>query len=237
MMIEPLVLLPGMMCDARLFEHQFLALSRQRAVTVAPITEGARIEDITSGLLEQMPQRFALAGLSMGGIVAMEMARRAPGRITRLCLIDTNPLAETPEQAAEREPLIVLARTGRLDEAISRWMAPEYLAPGPGRAAVLARVMEMAMELGPEVFERQCRAQQRRRDQQVTLRKCPLETLILCGEHDRLTPVRRHEFMAELMPAATFRIIEGAGHLPTLERPEFVTDVLRDWLRDAPPEG
>jgi len=184
-----------------------------------------------------MPQRFALAGLSMGGIVAMEMARRAPGRITRLCLMDTNPLAETPEQAAAREPLIVLARAGRLDEAISRWMAPEYLAPGPGRAAVLARVMEMALALGPEVFERQCRAQQRRGDQQGTLRKCRLETLILCGEHDRLTPVKRHEFMAELMPAATLRAIEGAGHLPTLERPGLVTDLLRDWLANAAPPG
>jgi pimeloyl-ACP methyl ester carboxylesterase len=86
-------------------------------------------------------------------------------------------------------------------------------------------------------FERQCRAQQRRGDQQGTLRKCRLETLILCGEHDRLTPVKRHEFMAELMPAATLRIIEGAGHLPTLENPEILTDLLRDWLESVARKG
>ncbi|MEX0320449.1 MAG: alpha/beta fold hydrolase [Ruegeria sp.] len=229
-MIEPLVLLPGMMCDARVYRHQLQHLSRDRAVTVAPITTGERVEEIASGLLDQLPHRFALAGLSMGGIVAMEIIRRAPERVSRLCLMDTEALADTPQIAAAREPMIVGARAGRLDEVMQEAMRPEFLAPGPGRMEVLDCVYAMARDLGGELFVRQSRALQRRPDQQGTLRKIKVPTMILCGAHDGLTPVKRHTFMAELIPNAELRIIEDAGHLPTLETPEAVTEALQHWL-------
>ena len=91
MALEPIVFLPGMMCDARVFEPQIIALGRERAVTVAPITVGDSIETIAQGLLAQLPEKFALVGLSMGGIVAMEILRRAPDRVSRIALLDTNP--------------------------------------------------------------------------------------------------------------------------------------------------
>jgi pimeloyl-ACP methyl ester carboxylesterase len=230
-MKEPLVLLPGMMCDARLFGPQIAELSSEMPVMVAPVSHGERIEEIASGLLSLLPQRFALAGLSMGGIVAMEILRRAPDRVSRLALMDTNPLAETPVVAANREPQIVKVRSGRLIEVMRDEMKPNYLAPGPQRADVMALVMDMAEVLGPEVFIRQSRALQRRRDQQVTLRKCKVPTLVLCGAHDALCPVKRHSFMAELIPGAELKVIENAGHLPTLETPEETTAALRDWMR------
>lgn len=230
-MIEPLVLLPGMMCDARLFGPQIAELSSEMPVMVAPVSQGERIEEIASNLLGALPARFALAGLSMGGIVAMEILRRAPDRVSRLALMDTNPLAETPVVAANREPQIVKVRSGRLIEVMRDEMKPNYLAPGPQRADVLALVMDMAEVLGPEVFIRQSRALQRRRDQQVTLRKCRVPTLVMCGAHDALCPVKRHSFMAELIPGAELRVIEGAGHLPTLETPEEATAAIRDWMR------
>ena len=132
-MTDPLVFLPGMMCDARLFGPQIAELSADTAVMVAPITQGERIEEIASGLLHQLPNRFALAGLSMGGIVAMEVLRRAPERVSRIALLDTNPLAETPQVAATREPQIVAARAGRLLDVMRDEMKPSYLAPGPHR--------------------------------------------------------------------------------------------------------
>ncbi|MEL7099605.1 MAG: alpha/beta fold hydrolase [Pseudomonadota bacterium] len=229
-MPEPLVFLPGMMCDARLFGPQIAELSAAHAVTVAPVTQGERIEEIASALLDQLPARFALAGLSMGGIVAMELLRRAPDRLTRLCLMDTNPLAETPQVAAAREPQIVGVRAGRLMEVMRDEMKPNYLAPGPHRQVVMEIVMDMALALGPDVFVRQSRALQRRRDQQGTLRKCKVPTMVLCGAHDALCPVKRHEFMAELIPGAQLRVIEDAGHLPTLEAPDSLMDALRDWM-------
>lgn len=229
-MSEPLVLLPGMMCDARLFGPQIAALSPDTVVIAAPITGGERIGEIASGLLDQLPLRFALAGLSMGGIVAMEILRRAPDRVTRIALMDTNPLAETPQVAANREPQIVKVRTGGLREVMRDEMKPNYLAPGPQREEILELVLEMALGLGPEVFCRQSRALQKRGDQQTVLRKSEIPALILCGAHDRLCPVKRHEFMAELMPNAQLVVLENSGHLPTLEEPERVTAALREWL-------
>ncbi len=130
-MSEPLVFLPGMMCDARLFGPQLAALSPDYSVMVCPITRGERIEEIASGLLDDLPAKFALVGLSMGGIVAMEILRRAPDRITRLALLDTNPLAETPQVAAAREPQIVKVRAGRMQDVMREEMKPNYLARGP----------------------------------------------------------------------------------------------------------
>ena len=228
---EALVLLPGMMCDARLFGPQIAELSADTAVMAAPVTHGERIEEIASKLLDLLPKRFALAGLSMGGIVAMEILRRAPDRVTRLALMDTNPLPETPVVAANREPQIVKARSGRMLEVMREEMKPNYLAPGPNRADVLDLVMDMAERLGPEVFIRQSRALQRRKDQQATLARCKVPTLILCGAHDALCPIKRHEFMAELIPNADLVVLENAGHLPTLEQPDQTTDALRAWLK------
>jgi pimeloyl-ACP methyl ester carboxylesterase len=230
-MREPLVFLPGLMCDARVFAPQMTALSRDTMVSVAPVTHGERIEEIASGLLDLLPRRFAVAGLSMGGIVAMELMRRAPERVARIALMDTNPLAETPQSAAEYEPLIIKLRSGRLDEAVQGLMPPENLAPGSQRTELMANLHAMAADIGQETIIRQMRALQRRRDYQSVLRRCKVPALVLCGMHDGLTPVKRHSFMADLIPYAQLQVIEEAGHLPSLEAPEATTAALQEWLR------
>lgn len=237
-MQDPLVFLPGMMCDARVFAPQLAAFSPQMAVTVAPVAGGDRMEAIASGLLDVLPRRFALAGLSMGGIVAMEILRRAPDRVTRLALMDTNALAETPQSAADYEPLIIKLKANRIDEAVQAVIRPETLAPGAGRMAVMAELSAMARAVGAEAIIRQVRALQRRRDYQAVLRRCRLPALVLCGEHDRLTPPKRHELMAGLLPNAALQVIAEAGHLPVLEAPGAVNAALAAWLQQpAPADG
>lgn len=230
-MPEPLLLLPGMMCDARLFAPQLAAFSGRRAVQVAPMT-GDTIESIAASVIANAPPQFALAGLSMGGIVAMEVLKQAPDMVTRLALLDTNPMAELPEVAAAREPQIALVKAGRLEDVMREEMKPRYLAPGPQRLEVLNIVMDMAKTLGPDIFISQSRALMRRPDQQETLRNAECPVLVLCGSHDTVCPVSRHEFMAEIIPNATLEIIEDAGHLPTLEKPAETTDALDRWLHD-----
>lgn len=229
-MPEPLVLLPGMMCDARLYGPQIKTLGRDRAIHVAPIQAQDTVEAMATEVLANAPATFALAGLSMGGIVAMEVVRRAPTRVTRLALMDTNALSETPAYAASREPQIARVMAGSLVEVMREDMKPDYLAPGAGRQAVLDLVMDMALEMGEGVYLRQSRALQRRPDQQNVLRKLKIPTLILCGEHDRLCPVSRHQFMADLIHGAELCIVPDAGHLPTLEQPEAVNAALKQWL-------
>lgn len=151
--MEPLVLVPpGMMCDARVFSPQINELSRDvGGVQVASIAAGETIRDMAGMVLDQAPPaRFALAGHSMGGIVAMEVLRRAPERVSRIALISTTPLAETPpEQAAWREPHIVKAQAGRLDEAMAGSLpADNFAPPTPARNTILQTVIDMAYGFG-----------------------------------------------------------------------------------------
>ena len=230
-MFEPLVLIPPMLCDARVYYAQLASLSSDIPVTFAPITGGERIEEMASAILSWLPNKFALAGMGMGGMVAMEVMRRAPDRVTRVAFIATNAQSDTPEVSALREPLIIAAKTGRFDDAIQAEINPAWLAPGPYRADVMSLVTDMARALGPDVYVRQSRAMQRRKDQQDILRRIKQPALVMCGEHDGLNTTRRHEFIAELIPYAQLEIIPDAGHIPTLENPDAVTRALRTWLK------
>ena len=94
-MTEPVVFIPELMCDARVFQHQINALSAERAVTIAAPVHGERIEEMASSLLHGVPQRFALVGLGLGALVAIELTRRAPERVNRLALISADPQSDT----------------------------------------------------------------------------------------------------------------------------------------------
>ena len=229
--MTPLVLLPGMMCDARLFTPQIAAFSAKRAVQIAPLTQHANMTALAQSVLDNAPPHFALAGLSMGGIVAMEIMRIAPERVVRLALIDTNPKAELPEVRARRQPQIAKVRAGELRTVMRDEMKPNYLSDGPNLGAILDLCMVMSESLGPDVFELQSLAIQSRIDQQDTLRKITVPTLILCGEDDSLCPPERHHLMHELISDSTLSIIPRAGHLPTLEQPELTNEALTQWLK------
>ena len=230
-MREPLVLLPGMMCDARLFAPQIMAFSQERPVMFIPLTGEATILGMARRVLEQAPPRFALAGLSMGGIVAMEVIRLFPGRVTRLALLDTNPLADPPEIGPVRERRVERVCNGELRAVMRDELKPHYLADGPEKDKTLDLCMEMAEDLGTDVFRDQSHAIRQRRDQSDALRRVDVPTLVLCGEDDRLCPIERHKLMHELISGSRLAIIPGAGHMPTLEQPERTNEELRTWLR------
>jgi pimeloyl-ACP methyl ester carboxylesterase len=224
----PLLLIPGMMCDARMWGGLPAAL-HPRAVIHALPTGGETMADIARTILADAPDRFALAGLSMGGIVAMEMMAQAPYRIARLALLDTNPVAERPEVRARRQPQIERALAGDLAGVMRDEMKPNYLADATD-GAVLDLCMDMALSLGPEVFRRQSLALQGREDRTATLNAFTGPALVLMGAQDRLCPRDRHDLMHRLMPQSRLVVIEGAGHLPPLERPTETLHALKDWL-------
>jgi pimeloyl-ACP methyl ester carboxylesterase len=227
----PLVLIPGMMCDARMWGAIPAALHPRPVVHHMPVGADT-MEALARDVLRDAPPRFALAGLSMGGIVAMEVLAQAPERVERLALLDTNPRAELPEVQARREPQIARALQGGLAKVMRDEMKPNYLAEGPDQKAILDLCLDMALSLGPEVFARQSRALRDRQDRQAALARFKGPALVLMGAQDRLCPRDRHDLMHELMPQSELVIIDGAGHLPTLERPDETTAALRRWLEE-----
>ncbi|MFT5225350.1 MAG: pimeloyl-ACP methyl ester carboxylesterase [Polaribacter sp.] len=226
----PLLMLPGMMCDARLFRPQVDALSGSLSIHLAPITAQDSVQALAADILANAPPQFALLGLSMGGIVAMEVMAQAANRVTRLALLDTNPLAELDEVKQDREPQIERVLNGGLANTMRDELKPRYLADGPDKAAILDLCMDMALQLGPEVFLRQSRALQNRPDQCETLKQVCVPTLIMHGELDQLCPPERHQFMHELIPGSRLTTIPNAGHLPTLEQAKASTVEIIDWL-------
>lgn len=229
-MAEPLVLIPGLMADARLFLPQMVTLGTGRAMQVCLPAQGETVEQMSEAMLAGLPDKFALLGHGLGGDIALDLIRRVPDRVTRVILMATDPLAEPPAAAAAREARMVAARAGRLAQAMREEIPPAALADTPWRDEVLALVADMALGLGEGVFLRQSRALQRRPDQQKTMRRVKLPALVLAGEADTLVPLRRQEFTANLMPFGQLKVIAGAGHLAPLEQPEAVSEALAAFL-------
>lgn len=225
--MTPLVLIPGMMCDHRMW-NSFDAGSREMIYALPTACDSLQV--LAASILEGAPERFALAGLSMGGIVAMEILKQAPQRVERLALLDTNPLAEDVLTKARRNLHIAKVRNGQLELVLRQDMKPNYLAAGPNKTSILELCMDMALKLGPEIFLRQAKALRDRPDQTATLTAFKGPALVLMGEDDKLCPRDRHELMHALMPQSTLVIIPHAGHLPPLETPEAIFAHLHNWL-------
>ncbi|TXH94074.1 MAG: alpha/beta hydrolase [Pseudorhodobacter sp.] len=229
-MHEPLVMIPGLMADARLFLPQMVRLGADRACQVCIAAKGDTVEQMSEAMMVGLPAKFALMGHGLGGDIALDIIRRVPDRVTRVVLMATDPLSEPPAQAVERETRMVMARAGRLVEAMAQELPEAAIADSPWREEIMALVKDMALGLGEGVFLRQSRALQRRPDQQKTMRKVRLPALVLAGRQDPLMPLRRQEFTATLMPYGQFQIIEDAGHLAPLEQPEAVSSAVEAFL-------
>lgn len=226
---EPLVLLGGYMCDARIFDPQISEFSKDRMVILPPAMTGRSMPDYIRGLLDHLPPRFAVAGYDLGGFGAMELLHKVPDRVTRIALTATNVLADTPQESAAREADITKARAG-CGHSVIEERSLTSIGNGPLRAGTLQIVRDMALGVGPDVMVEQLRATQKRSDHQSTLRKCRVPAAVICGETDPLTQPKRHEFMAALIHYATLHAIPNAGHYPTLEQPDMVNAALREWL-------
>lgn len=233
-MPEPIVLVPGLACTAELFAPQIAALEGAHPISVADHASDESIPAIARRLLDAAPPRFALAGLSMGGYVALEVMRQAPGRVSRVALLDTSARPDTDEGRANRERLIALARAGRYEE-IDDILWQRLVAPHRrGDAALSAIVSGMRQATGPEAFVRQQHAIMGRADSRPGLAGIEIPALVLVGEEDVITPPEHAREMAEAIEWASLVVVPGSGHLSTLEAPEVVNAALSAWLAAGP---
>jgi len=224
-----LVLLPGLLCDARLFATQVNDLVDVADVYIPDLVQNS-IVGMARDVLAKAPDRFALAGLSMGGYVAQEIMRQAPERVSKFCLMSTTARPDAPEQSKMRNDLIRLARSERFGMVMPR-LLPKLISAGRrGDQKLRDIVVDMSDAIGPEIFIQQQQAIIGRPDGLNDLRKITVPTTIICGDADELTPPDRHSEMAERIPGASMTIIAGSGHLLPLEAPEETTRALRDWL-------
>lgn len=227
----PLLLVPGLLCSARLYAPQVAALWPYGPVMVADHRRDTDMEAIAARILADAPPRFALAGLSMGGYIAFAMLRQAPERIAKLALLDTTARADTSEQTAAREKFIAMAEAGKLAEVVDT-LAPRFLHRDRRNDDALNRIIrEMADDTGVTAFVRQERAIMTRQDLRPSLASIACPTLVLVGEGDELTPPELAKEIAGGISGARLVVVPDCGHLSTIEQPGAVNAALAEWLQ------
>ncbi len=219
----PFLLIPGLNCSKRLYQHQIPALSRLGTVSVGDHTRDETISAMTARILEAAPPRFHLIGLSMGGYIAFEMLRTAQPRIGKLALLDTSSRADLPEHTERRKKLIALTQSGKFSEVNDVLWPLLVHEDRKGDVALRKIVDDMGADTGPEAFVRQQRALISRADARPVLPSVTRPVLVMVGEGDCLTPLPFAQEIASGIAGARLEVIAGSGHLSPLEQPEAVT--------------
>lgn len=230
------ILLPGNMCDARLWggggELLRTALSERSIVsTDADLTRDASIAAMATRALGAVEGSVLAIGFSMGAIVAVEMAAQAPERIAGLVLAGYNATADLPERAAIRPLQQAEVRAGGLERVLVEELKPNYLAKcSRNDRSLLTLLRAMGMELGAEVFVRQSEALRLRKDRRPVLRKLTIPVLYMCGLEDGLCPPDWHRQWATMTRGARLAMVAGAGHMLPLEQPRAFAEAIGQWL-------
>ncbi len=225
-----LLLLPGLLNDARLWAHQIADLKHNANCTVANLGGSDTIAGLAASALKEIPAGpFAMAGLSMGGYVALEIMRQAPQRVVALALLDTNARADSTQATADRKRMMKMAETDF--ERVTKALLPKLVHPAHLNSPEIAGPIKAMFETaGKEVYFRQQSAIIGRIDSRPHLAKIQVPTLILCGREDQLTPLELHEEMARAITGSRLVVAEKCGHLSTLEQPRQVSLNLMHWL-------
>ena len=225
-----LLLFPGLLCDRRLWQAQVDGLRHSAECIVADVASADSVAAMASAAVAKMPPGpFAVAGLSMGGYVALEVMRLAAPRVAGLALLDTSARPDSDQATADRRRMMKLAETDF--ERVVNALLPKLLLPAHMRdAKIVATVKAMAASTGKEAYLRQQEAIIGRIDSRPHLAKIACPTLVLCGKEDTLTPVALHEEMARAIAGSRLVVAPNCGHLSPLEQPQFVTMNLVHWL-------
>ncbi len=234
------VLIPGLICTGDLFRHQLdelatLAASDSRLANpvMADTLSHDSLKAMAEAALDEVEGGLLPIGLSMGGYVTMEMARLAPDRVSGMALLSTSHKADTPERSQQRAATIKMA-AGKGFRGVTRHLLGSFLsAQAMADEALVARVIQMAQDVGSATFVNQQKAIMARRDQTPTLQGFAGKALVLCGLEDTLTPPALSEDMARLVPDARLVLLPDVGHLSSLEAPQLVTDAIIDLLNEV----
>lgn len=232
---EPLLLVPGLMCDAAVWEPVIAGLGDAADCRVPDHGSALDLPTMARQVLAAAPPRFALAGHSMGARVALEVLRAAPARVTRLALLDTGvtprpPGAAGADEARKRHALLAVARVHGVRAMAREWVRGMVHPDRLGDAALIESIVAMFERHSADVFEAQIGALLERPDASGVLAGVAVPTLVLCGRQDTWAPLAQHEAMRALAPGAVLEVIDDAGHMAPMEQPAAVAAALRRWL-------
>ena len=230
--MPPIVLVPGLLCSAEVFAPQIAALWRYGPITIASTLEGKTLPEIAAAILSTAPPRFALAGISMGGYICLEIMRQAPQRVIKLALLDTSARPDSPEQTAQRRALVAQAQTGDFAALLARLPSALSHPAHQNDPALRAVMVRMGLTVGIDGFHRQQEAIILRIDSRPSLPAISVPTLVLVGDCDPLTPPDQAAEMAAAIPNARLVVVPECGHASTYEQPEAVNRALIDWITD-----
>jgi pimeloyl-ACP methyl ester carboxylesterase len=226
----PLVLIPGLACTAALFAGQVPILERDRRVIIPDHTAHDSMAAIASTILESAPDRFALAGLSMGGYIALEIMLQAPERVDRICLMDTSARADIPEKSALRNEALELVERGKYMAVCHSTLDLSIAKSRHIDTTLKAAIIEMAVDTGPDAWARQTRAIMKRANSVPLLKSISCPAMVIVGEEDNLTPMGCAVEMATMIPGARLEVIPDCGHMSSMEQPDTVARLLQEWL-------
>ncbi|WP_141454058.1 alpha/beta fold hydrolase [Pseudoxanthomonas sp. z9] len=224
-----LLLLPGLLCDARLWRDQVEDLADLAEISVPDLTLDDSVGAMAARVLAQAPARFALGALSMGGYVAFEILRQAPQRVERLALLSTSARADPPKRAAVRRASLAMAERGRF-AGVTRKLLPQLVHASRVDTPVGEEVMAMAERVGRDAFLRQQRAILERPDSQPLLPTLSMPAVVGVGDDDRMTAPEESRILQTGIAGARLHVFADCGHLPPMEKPRETNDLLRAWL-------
>lgn len=234
----PLLLVPGLMCDHTVWDPVIPALSASRTCSVVDHRNTNTLGQMAAQLLDDAPDRFLLAGHSMGGRVAMEVVRIAPHRVAGLALLDTGYLAkadgeEGDEEVRKRMALLHIAQTQGVRAMAQEWVKGMVHPNRLSDSVLLEAILKMFERKSAEIFANQLHALIERPDATPVLQSIQVPSLILCGLQDSWATPAQHQAMQYQVPHAVISMIDGAGHMAPMERPQAVSESMLKWLSDC----
>ncbi len=230
--MQTLVMIPGLGSDAAIWRRTIAALDGAADCLVGDTLSDDTLQGMAQRILDQAPETFALAGVSMGGMVALQIMRIAPERVTRLALIDTNARPDTVMRKAVRYLSNLVAATTSDFDKLSQRSVDSLIDPSAPED-VRAEMTRMGARVGAKTYIRQNRAVAARKDLRPILRGISVPAAVVVGANDRLTPVELSREIHELTPGSVFHVVPDCGHLPPIEKPEELAAILLGLMKAA----
>lgn len=234
--MEHLLLLPGLVCDQGVWQQQIDALSDVAECTCADYGSLDSLTAMAEAALRGAPERFSVAGHSMGGRVALEVYRLAPDRVARIALLNTGylPLAQGEageEERRKRGEFVALAQSQGMRAMLERWLPPMIDPRRHGDSTLVDAILEMMSRKTPEIFAAQVRALLARPDASPVLEQIRCPALLITGREDGWSGPAQHAAMKAKIAGSKLVVVPDCGHMSPMERPGEVSTALRDWLR------